>query len=83
MKISTYNSLLTDKKTQLIVSNDFQGDNRFRQAIITYSNGSFSYIITDGYNYLTIQKHGFTNLKSLINIVHGHITPKPWYAYME
>jgi len=83
VKMSLHKSLLTGKRTQLIINNGHQGSELFREARITYQNGSFSYIITDGYKWLTIEKSGFQNLKSLISIVHGYITPKPWYAWME
>lgn len=80
LKITTYKSLLTNKKTVLVVSHNKCGYADYREAQIRCNNGKFSYIITDGYKYLTIEKTGFDNLKSLINIVEHHIKGRPWFA---
>lgn len=72
MKISTYKSLLTNKKTHVIVSIGKCGHKGYREAQIRMVDGNLAFIITDGYNYLTIERTGFkVSLKSVINHAHA------------
>ena len=73
MKLSLYKSLLTNKKTILVASIGKCGYPDYREAQIRYSNGVFSYVITDGYNYLGIERSLGTNLKSALNIIEGYV----------
>ena len=80
MKLSTYSSLLTNRKTVLVASYGKIGTSDYREAQIQLVNGKFTYIVTDGYNYLSIVKTLGTNLKSALNIIEGNICPTPYYV---
>jgi hypothetical protein len=67
MNYSTYNSLLTKRKTWLIASIGRCGYVEYKEVQIRCYKGLFSYIITDGYKYLTIERTGFKGLKEALN----------------
>lgn len=69
LKLSTYNSLLTGKKTILVASIGKCGYSDYREAQIRFKNGAFFYIVTDGYSYMGIERKLGTNLKSALNII--------------
>lgn len=79
LKISTYSSLLTNKKTVLVASYGKCGTSDYREAQISFKNGAFHYFITDGYNE-SIEKKLGVNLKSALNMIEGQICPSPWYT---
>lgn len=71
MKLSTYNSLLTNKHTCLVASIGKCGYEGYREIQIMYKNGTFHVNITDGYFTLkTFQQS--TGLKSALNIAEGY-----------
>ena len=74
MKLSTYSSLLTGRKTWLVASIGKCGYKGYKEAQVFCKNGKFSYIVTDGYNYLTIEKQLGSNLKSALNIIESNLT---------
>lgn len=80
MKITTYKSILTDYKTQVVLSVGKCGHADYREAIIFRQGGQLKYYITNGYKHLTTVKTIRDNLKSAINIIEGYISPKPWYS---
>lgn len=80
LTLSTYSSLLTNKKTLLVASIGKCGHEGYREAQITFKNGAFYFIVTDGYNFLGIEKKLGQNLKSALNIIEGSICPTPWYV---
>lgn len=67
MKYSTYNSLLTQRRTWFIASQGRSGHAGYREIQIRCFKGVFSYIITDGYKYLTGERDGFKGLKEALN----------------
>lgn len=80
LKISTYSSLRTNKKTVLVASIGKCGHEGYREAQISLKDGCFWYIVTDGYNFLGIEKKLGSNLKSALNIIEGKMSPTPWYV---
>lgn len=81
MNISTYNTILTNRRTIVVVDNgQSYSSGLYRESRIRLQNGQMEYCITDGFNVLQDWKPVRNNLKSAINIVQGHITPLPWYA---
>lgn len=78
MELSVYRSLLTDKKTWLIVSFGTYADNTYREILIRYYEGRFWY--QSRFPELSIERPLGENLKSAINIIQGKFGPKPWYA---
>lgn len=74
MKVQTYRSLLTGNKTLLSIDNGKPYGKGRLEAHIRCSNGKFYYAITDGFDYITINSGGNTNLKSVLNIAQGRIT---------
>ena len=71
MKISTYKSFLTKNKTHLVLSIGKCGYEGYREAQVFCRDGKFFYIVSDGYNFTTIERGGNHNLKSIINIAQG------------
>ncbi len=80
LKLSTYNSLLTARKTVLVASYGKCGHQDYREAQIRWNGSAFVYIVTDGYNWLGIERTLGPNLKSALNIIEGVICPTPWYV---
>lgn len=76
LKLSTYSSLLTNKKTVLVASVGKCGYKGYLEAQIRYVNGAFCYQVSDGYNYLSIEKRLGSNLKSALNIIEGDFARK-------
>lgn len=73
MTITTYNSLLTGKRTVINASIGKCGHDGYKEAQIRWNGTNFTYIITDGYNYLSIERTLGTNLKSALNIIEGNL----------
>lgn len=73
LKLSTYSSLLTGKRTVLVASIGKCGHEGYREAQIRWNGKAFTYIVTDGYNYLTIERTLGDNLKSALNIIEGSL----------
>jgi hypothetical protein len=59
------------RNTMITVSKGKCGHAGYREAQIQCRGGRFYYIITDGYEWLGIERGGNPNLKSMINIVEG------------
>jgi hypothetical protein len=72
MRISTYKSVLTGFKTQLVVRNNKKFTQGRIEGIIMYNNRKFEVILTDGYKYLTGFKY-FNTLKESITYIKGEI----------
>lgn len=49
MKLATYNSLLTKKKTMLVVGNDLPYGKGYQELQVTFYRGAWRVDITDGY----------------------------------
>lgn len=79
LKVTTYKSLLTGKRTMLVASYGKCGHENYREAQVTYSNGTWSYSLTDGYNCLG-DGSSSRGIKSLLNILEGKLCPTPWYT---
>ncbi len=73
LKLSTYSSLLTNKRTVLVASFGKCGTSDYREAIISWNGKVFCYHITDGYNE-SITKYLGSNLKSALNIIEPQLT---------
>lgn len=73
MEITTYRSLLTGKRTMVVVSIGKCGHEGYREAQIRFYDGAFHYIVTDGYKYLGIERKLGGNLKSALNIIEGYL----------
>jgi hypothetical protein len=71
MKITTYKSLLTGKKTMVVASIGKCGHAGYREVQVVCEGAHFHWRITDGYNWL---KSGFhvSSLKSALNIAEGY-----------
>jgi hypothetical protein len=79
--VTTYRGPSTNFKTNVVVSNGQPcGSKDYKEARIWVDSGNMYYILSDGYKFLTPAKPVRNNLKSAINIVEYHITPKPWYC---
>lgn len=79
LKLSTYKSLLTGKRTMLVASYGKIGTSDYREAQITWYQGAWTYEITDGYNSITVGA-STRGLKSCLNLVEGKMLPTPWYV---
>jgi hypothetical protein len=73
LNLSTYSSLLTNRRLTLVASHGKCGYSDYREAQIRIVNGKFWYIVTDGYRYLTIGRTLGSNLKSALNIIEGEL----------
>lgn len=73
MNITAYNSLLTGERTTLIASIGKCGHTGYKEAQIRWNGTCFTYIVTDGYDYLSIEKSLGSNLKSALNIIEGNL----------
>jgi hypothetical protein len=71
MKLSLYNSLLTNKRTMLVASIGRCGHAGYREIQVRCITGRFHWIITDGYNTIKIGHHD-NSLKSALNIAEGY-----------
>jgi hypothetical protein len=72
MKLSTYNSLLTGKRTVLVATIGKTGKPDYREIQVIREMNKFHFRITDGYTFLVV-KGGFTQgLKSVLNIAEGY-----------
>ena len=78
--ISTYKGPGFNRKTVIIISNGGNYGSTYREGQIWVENGQLRYNITDGYEYLDINRPIRNNLKSAINIIEGKICATPWYA---
>lgn len=70
LKLSTYSSLLTGKRTILVASYGKCGHGDYREAQIKVQGKHFMYTITDGYSILTTGASS-RGIKSVLNIVEG------------
>jgi hypothetical protein len=50
MKVSTYKSLLTNKKTMLVIGNNLPYSKGYQELQITFYKGAWRVDITDGYS---------------------------------
>jgi len=72
MKLSTYKSLLTNKRTMIVLSIGKCGHKGYREVQVTYRMGHYQYQITEGYTWLTAGSlPGEKGLKSVLNILEG------------
>lgn len=72
MKVSLYNSLLTNKKTCLVASIGKCGHEGYKEIQVMAKNGQWMYNITDGYFTLNTGTFPLTKgLKSVLNILEG------------
>ena len=72
MKYSTYNSLLTGKKTMLVVSKGKCGYANYRELKITLRANVWTWSINDSYNNLASGSYnGDKALKSVVNLAWG------------
>jgi hypothetical protein len=72
MKLSTYKSLLTNKRTMIVLSIGKCGHEGYREVQVTYRMGHYQYQITEGYTWLTAGSlPGEKGLKSVLNILEG------------
>lgn len=72
MKVTLYNSLLTNKKTMVVLSIGKCGYEGYREVQVTYRMGHYQYQIVDGYTFLTCgSMDGNKGLKSVLNILEG------------
>lgn len=72
MKISTYRSPLTNKRTMVVVSIGRTGHEGYREIQISYRMGHYQYQITEGYTWLTTGSiDGSKGLKTVINLLEG------------
>lgn len=72
MKLSTYKSLLTNKRTIIVLSIGKCGHKGYREVQVTYRMGHYQYQITEGYTWLTAGSlPGEKGLKSVLNILEG------------
>lgn len=72
MKITTYNSLLTGKRTTVIVSLGKTGHSGYKEIQIRRIDNMWVFKFTDGYNTLQTGTSVNPNLKSVINILEGY-----------
>ncbi len=70
LTLSTYNSLITNKRTVLVASYGKRGTPDYREAQIRWHEGCWSYEITDGYSRITVGA-STRGLKSCLNLVEG------------
>lgn len=72
MKVTLYKTLLTDRKTMVVMSIGKCGHKGYREVQVTYRMGHYQYAITEGYTYLTSGSFdGSKGLKSVLNILEG------------
>ena len=72
MKLSLYKSLLTNKRTMVVLSIGKCGHEDYREVQVTYRMGHYQYHITEGYTWLTAGSlPGDKGLKSVLNILEG------------
>ena len=72
MKITTYKSFLTNKRTVVVLSIGKCGYKGYREVQVTYHMGHYQYQITEGYTWLTAGSlEGSKGLKSVLNILEG------------
>lgn len=70
MKVTTYKSFLTGKRTRVIVANEVRcGHEGYRELQIVLKNGTWTVYETDGYKLnLVAVYEGSKALKSIINL---------------
>jgi len=72
MKLSTYNSLLTNKRTMLVASKGQCGHAGYVEYSILLSHGHWLCYKTDGYKLDLIKTYeGSKGLKSVLNLIWG------------
>ena len=72
MNITTYKSLLTNKRTRVVLSIGKCGHKGYREVQVMYRMGHYQYQITEGYTWLTAgSMDGSKGLKSVLNILEG------------
>ena len=72
MKLSTYSSLLTNKRTCLVASIGKCGYTGYKEIQVMAKNGQWVFNITDGYFTLNTGTFPITKgLKSVLNILEG------------
>ena len=85
MELSTYKSLMFNRKLTVVLNNKLSFGKGHLEAIILTESTGFRVLITDGYKYV-YDKSGFRGLKQALNIAHGKMKslgPKQWYIGME
>lgn len=72
MKLSTYNSLLTNKRTMLVASKGQCGHAGYVEYQVMLSHGQWLCYKTDGYKLDLIKTYeGSKGLKSVLNLIWG------------
>lgn len=71
MKLSTYKSFLTYKRTMLVASIGKCGYEGYREIQIQRFNGAWTWDITNGYKVVASGVSHNPNLKSVVNILEG------------
>lgn len=72
-RISTYKSVLTNRKTTVIIDNDGQYGNNYLEYQLKYQNGGLVYSANDGFRHLVFERPIRGGLKKAIRILTGKL----------